>query len=463
MAPAEAPDPANRLRANYDRPRKAPDKRLANKGRASKPARPLPALVATPRSSPRFVEPQRSLGGDPPNSVAQIPGLPGPKRPTMDETPFAPLGVNAAGLRLLPFIEASGGFDSNPNRVAQPPKGSALARVDAGLSAKSDWSAHEARADLQGSYTRFLAAPEASRPEGTGTAALRVDVTRDTSADFQLRSSITTQRPGAPGVPGDVSSRPWVATVGATAGATQKFGRLEVSAAALVDRTSYEDAKLSGGSVLAYSRDNYAAYGLRTRIAFEATPGVVPFIEALGDRRVRDYAVDAAGYGRDSTGGSLRAGSKFEITRTLTGDLAAGYGQRRYEDSRLPLLAGPLVDGALTWAASPLTTVTARAATAFVETTLAGASGGLSHTVSVNASHALLRNVTLGAGVSLGRTDYRGAGLSQTTWTGALKAEYSLSRSLVLKGSYAHEQLLSSNGAGGYSADVFLLGLRLQR
>ncbi len=472
-----APEPleaTSRIKTNYGRPQKAPDKRLGYSGRrkpaVKQPANPLPALVPYARASAGFITaaPDAAAGASadpapPPTSVAQGPGLPPPQRPRLDETPYAPVGVDAAGLWLVPFVEGSTGFDSNPNRIAQPAKGSAVARVDAGFAGQSDWSRHEARVDVKGAYSRYLAAPEASRPEGTGAASMRVDISRDTSADFQLRGSLTSQRPGAPGVPVDLVNRPWVATFGVTGGMTQKFGRMDVSAAALVDRTNYQDGKLNTGATAAFSRDSYAAYGFLTRIAFEATPGVIPFIEAQADQRVHDHMVDASGYLRNSLGGSARVGSKFEITRTLTGDLAAGYGQRRYDDARLPLLAGPLLDGALVWSASPLTTITARAVTTFAETTLAGVSGGLSRSASLGVSHALLRNLTLGADASLLRTDYRGMSLSQTTWTGTLSAEYSLSRSMVLKGSYAHEQLLASSAGAGYSADVFLLGLRLQR
>ena len=47
--------------------------------------------------------------------------------------------------------------------------------------------------------------------------------------------------------------------------------------------------------------------------------------------------------------------------------------------------------------------------------------------------------------------------------TGTVKAEYSLTRSVVVKASYAYERLKTTVQGSDYTANIFLLGLRLQR
>jgi hypothetical protein len=68
---------------------------------------------------------------------------------------------------------------------------------------------------------------------------------------------------------------------------------------------------------------------------------VTPFVEALADTRVHDIAVDSAGFRRDSDGVGVRAGSTFELTRTLSGEVSAGILKRTYDDPRLRDLWGP--------------------------------------------------------------------------------------------------------------------------
>ena len=65
-----------------------------------------------------------------------------------------------------------------------------------------------------------------------------------------------------------------------------------------------------------------------------------PFVEVEGDTRVHDLQFDRSGYQRDSSGGYAKAGTSFEFTRLLTGELSIGYAARNYVDPRLNRLAG---------------------------------------------------------------------------------------------------------------------------
>ena len=461
----ETPGQASRTVPNYGRPRPRPDPRLAYPGapRATKKGT-LPRTqpyATSPRDIRRdYVNPRAP---QPPPAYAQPAQIPRPPRPKLEDNPYAPTGLPLGSLRLYPYAETSIGQDSNATRSAAIPKPSTFMRLDAGLRAQSNWSTHEFRGEVNGSYYKFFDVDNADRPEGNARLNLRLDATRETKVDFELRGSLTTQSPGSPEFNVNAISRPAIFSYGATGGVTRNFGRLEATIAALIDRTSYEDGKLSNGNTINYAINDFNQYGLRGRIAYEVTPGVKPFIEVTGDTRQHDSVVDAGGFQRNSTGVQARAGSSFEITRTLTGEVAAGYLNRKYADSRLPELRGPTFDAALIWTATPLTTVTLRAATSANETTLANASGYISQRTSVEISHALLRNLTLGGIAQWQHDKYQGLALSQDTFTGTLKAEYALTRSIVVKGSFTHERLKSSVPGSDYTANVYLLGLRLQR
>jgi hypothetical protein len=155
-------------------------------------------------------------------------------------------------------------------------------------------------------------------------------------------------------------------------------------------------------------------------------------------------------------------GSTFELTRQLTGEASAGLQARRYDDPRLRDLRGPLVDAALIWAATPLTTVRLRASSTIDETTLPNSSGAISERASLEVQHDLRRNLSVIAALGVGRTDYKGVYLREDTLTASLKAEYKLTRSVVLRASFTHERLKSTSPGSDCSANTYLVGLRFQ-
>ena len=116
------------------------------------------------------------------------------------------------------------------------------------------------------------------------------------------------------------------------------------------------------------------------RVSYEVLPGLKPFVEGEGDTRVHDLPTDRSGFARDSNGGYAKAGTSFEFTRLLTGEVAVGWSERSYADPRLNRLQGLLTSGSLIWTVSGLTTAKFIADTQINETTLPATSGVLVHT-----------------------------------------------------------------------------------
>ena len=117
----------------------------------------------------------------------------------------------------------------------------------------------------------------------------------------------------------------------------------------------------------------------------------------------------------------------------------------------------------MTWTPTPLTTIRLKAATNLAETNTSGASGALVRSAGIELSHALWRNLTLGAALNYTNTDYQGIKQTDQLLSAGLKAEYSLTRSIVLRSSFTHERLKSTAPGTDYTANVFLLGLRFQQ
>jgi len=376
--------------------------------------------------------------------------------------PYAPLGLRVGTLLVFPNVQALVGYDTNPERTTLQSKASPFVRTEAGLSVRSDWAVHEFNADLRGAYNRFFQNPAADRPDAVGRIGLRLDASRDTALGFELRGIIDSETPGSANLTSRAQGRPLTYLYGGTAGVTQRFNRLAVSALGSIDRSNYDDAQLGNGVVLSQRDRNYTQYGLRLRTGYEITPGFIPFAEALLDTRHYDLSRDNQGVQRDSNGAQLRGGASFEVTRLVTAEIAAGYGLRRYEDPRLRDVSGPVVEGTLNWAVSPLTNVLLRGTTEFNETTQIGSSGAVTRRISAELSHAFLRNLVFRFGASFARADYNGINRQDDTLRAALGVDYSLTRNLVLRAGYTREQTTSNVPGNNLSANVWLFGARWQ-
>ncbi|PIK71680.1 hypothetical protein CS379_18055, partial [Methylobacterium frigidaeris] len=313
------------------------------------------------------------------------------RRRTIDPLdPYGPLGIRVGGLTLFPALQQSVGYDSNPDRSIYR-RGSMALRSQGELRVESDWSSHALTGEARFGYFNYPDNRNANRPDGDGAMRLRLDVARDTRVDVEGRYALTTQRAGSPDLSAQVRDRPLVAAYGGTVGLTQSFNRLQVTVAGLIDRQTFENAQLADGTLLRQDDRNANQYGLRLRTGYEIRPGFTPFVDTLVDTRVHDFAVDQSGLRRDSDGITVRAGSSFEVSRLLLGEVSGGYLTRRFVDSRLRDVTGPVIDGSVTWAATALTSLRVGASTGVLETIVPGASGILTRTAVAELTHDLRR------------------------------------------------------------------------
>jgi hypothetical protein len=465
-AAAPPEPPAASGAANYGKPLppagKKPKKNFAH---------PLPALVPYPISA-EAKRAARTGAAEPPSPSTAMPALlPRKAKPRVEEDAFAPTGVDLGLLRLRLHEETDFGYSDNPNQAAKGAanlRPSTFWRQQLGAEAASDWNVHSLIGDLRLGYTDYFNANSANTPDGAGHIRARIDVTRETKVEIDGNFTLSTQNPSSPnlynnGLPVVLSSQPLVAAYGGGLGATQAFNRLEFSLRGGAARTWWGDAHFSDGSVQPLSRDSYDDYGLTLRAAYELTPGVKPFVQGVFDRRIHDFPTDSSGYARDSIGDAVTFGSTFELTRLLTGQVSGGYGVRRYADPRLPNLRGPVFDTSLVWTATPLTRVTLRGLTTMNETTVAGSPGAINRLSGLEIEHALLRNLTLTAAASVTFSNYVGSSLQQTLVQAALKAEFRLTRTVAVTGGFARQRMTSTSPGTDYTANVVMVGLRLQK
>ncbi len=399
-------------------------------------------LVTPPALSTPAVPPaaQKALAsgqpGQPPVALSPIYTVPKRRKAhTEPDDPYAPLGLRAGSFLLYPAIELAIGRSSNPSQV---PGGRATTLYTAApeLRAQSDWSRHELKADLRGSYTGYSPdeTPSLSRPYFNGKLDGRVDVTRDDRIDLGARGLVSTDNPNSPNLQAGLSKLPLYTTFGGNAGYTHRFNRLDVGVKADAERTVYQSSQLTDGTTASNEDRNYSQYGGTLRAGYEFSPGLKPYVEGGGDTRRHDLATDFSGYQRDSTGYLAKIGATVELTRLLTGEVAVGYTRRNYEDARLEPLSGLIGNASLLWAATSLTNVKFTAASTVGEATTPGVSGVLYRDAGVQVDHALRRWLIATVKAGIGLDKYVGLGREDTRYSIGAGLTYKLNRMAQIKG-----------------------------
>jgi hypothetical protein len=410
----------------------------------------------------------------PPAMAGTVVGQPPRKRLKVDDDPFGAVGDYAGSFLVKSAVEFMGGYDTNPGRTFVA-KGSPLYVVAPEFLAVSDWERHALVADLRGSFTGYgntfppptdgtisSAPTNVDRPDFTGHIDGRLDVTRDTRLLGEVRLRVSTDNPGSPNVQAGLAKYPIYSTLGGTFGVDQNFNRLQVSAGATVDRTVYTESKLTDGTSTTNDDRNFSQYGGVGRVSYDLLPGVKPFAEIEGDSRVHDVKLDRNGYARDSSGGYAKAGSSFEFSRLLTGEISVGYAARDYVDARLERLQGLLVASSLTWTATPLTTAKFNSTTSIDETTLPGTSGVLTHVYTVEVDHDFRRWLTGIGKFTWGSLDYQGDNRRDKIYSVEGDLVYKMTRNLWVKGSLRRDWLDSNIVGNSTNSTVVMLGVRLQ-
>jgi hypothetical protein len=384
------------------------------------------------------------------------------RRTRLEDDPFAAVGLHYGAFLLLPAVEVTGGYDTNPARVPAG-RASSFVVVAPELIARSDWERHEFAATLRGSYTTYQDTPELDRPAFDGKVTGRVDVTRDTRLNVEGIFQVGTDNPGSPNVQAGLTRFPIFTTLGGALGVTQRFNRLEVSAKGTVERTEYQDSKFTDGTTGSNVDRDFNRYGGVLRVAYDLMPGLKPFVEGGADTRVHDIAVDRFGLQRDSNGWYAKAGTTFEFSRKLTGELSLGWLDRTYKDPTLNELNGFTFDASLVYAMSALTNIKLNAATVAAETTVPGTAGVFTRNAGVEVEHAFRRWLVGSLKFNYGFDDYVGSDRKDDRFSVGISMIYKINRIAQIKAEVREDWLRSSVPGVDYNATVYMLGVRLMR
>ncbi|WP_306577827.1 outer membrane beta-barrel protein [Bradyrhizobium sp. SRS-191] len=414
-------------------------------------AQPIPPVLA---DRPKMRLPPVNRGQKPQEQPAQTP-------PMMEEDPFEPKGITVGNFILKPAFEMSSGFDSNPGRVPQG-KGSAFVSVAPVLLVRSQFEKHLLNADVRVGYIDYAKLRQLSRPTVDAKVNGRYDITDTFALNGEGHVAVDADDPGTPRFAGRFAKIPLASTVGGSAGVTKRFEDFEVSTKAAIDRVAFQNATLMDGQIVSNADRNFVQYGSQSRVTYNLTPEIRPFVDVAVDRRVHDIAVDAEGFRRDSTGTAVEAGVTFNYADKLTGDVAVGYLNRRYQDPMLKPVNGFIADANLTWQFAKETAIAFGAKSQVVEITEPGISGVLKRDVTVGVEHQFEPWLVGTFLAGYGQDAFTGTTRVDNRYLVELGMLYKFSRLLQFRASVRREETRSNFRENNLSATVVQVGARVQ-
>ena len=238
----------------------------------------------------------------------------------------------------------------------------------------------------------------------------------------------------------------------ASAGVSQEFGPLRVSANARVRAVRFDGEIEVGGQVLDLSFRDFELYEGSLRGYFARSRNQEFYLQATADTRRFDLAPLFLGgeivnfIDRTSTGGRIEAGYRRQVTELLYLDVRAGYLQQDFDDPAIDNQTGLAFSADLLWNATPLTSVKVTGRRQ-VDTNVNPNFSGLVRTeAQLQVEHELMRNILLIGRFVLADLNQNNSPIDGTQYNVSASARYRVSRFLGL--SLAAERFERSSLAG---------------
>lgn len=373
---------------------------------------------------------------------------------------FAPLGTRIGSFILFTTLEANA--DYNSNLFASPVAlGDWSLQFRPAMRLVSDWANHAVEVRASGDLSYHDRYPSEDDRAYLIETLGRLDVTRQTNLQALYGHEFAQESRSAINAL-SVGTRPNVVVDRVRGAFNHRFNRLSVQLRGAVIDTSYGTDNLFGVVQSNADRD-YTLYEQAFRPQWEFTPTFSIFADLSINQRHYTIPAYSDGIIRSSTGQRYRAGVSFgQLGEYLRGEVSLGYGRQTPDSPLLPIIDGLLIDGALTWRPTPLTTVALTASSEVAETTTTGSGGVMERNYALEARHSVTERLTGIAGVSFFTRDFVGANQTEEQFVAAGGVDYFLNRNAVLFTRYAHTVFDSNTPNSSYTVEEVQFGVRLQ-
>ncbi len=381
---------------------------------------------------------------------------------TPEIDPFEPVGVQIGTLRLTTFYKQSIGFTNNQESSANG-SGGAFSLSEFETQLRSNWQRHALQINASGEYEWFFDDSIAPNPDLDIDGSLRLDLIDGFSATAGASYGFETESASSPSLTSTAINEPGVHSLGGFLEVARSGGRIDLSLRGSIDRTQYDNAKLSGGGTFSQADRDVTQYGVSARVGYQTGFAYSPFVFGSYSHATHDLKFDRNGEQRDSDNYELRAGIEIDLGEKFNGEISAGYLVQEFADPGIAALAGLSLNANLNWSPKRDTNVALIVGSNFGGSTTAGDSGAITYNGGLAITHRIRNDLEMTGGINLAHTDYQGLNRTDLAFTARTGLEYWVNRNWSLTGDLLYENLDSTAPGSSYEAASILLGVKIQR
>jgi len=328
----------------------------------------------------------------------------------------------------------------------------------------SDWSRNALTINASGTDQKNISGSGETEPTASVDADLRLDLARGTTADLTAGYNFYRESITDPNAIADARTQAAVNTFTGGAAISRDAGLINGSLSARAIRTTYGDVQLSDGSTASESDRNTTSGELTARVGYHLSGVLNPFLQTKYLRTSYDADVDSSGFRRSSNTYTAQVGVAADFGEKLSGELAAGYVLRQYQDSRLPDVDGLALDATGHWSPHRGTDVAMTFATQIEDSTTPAVSGAVDYVAGTTLTQQLRDDVVAKLTAQYLYRDYRQNALvpDEQVYSASGGLSWYLSPYLSLDGtvSYAKTRQKGSHDENVATVDV---GLTVRR
>ena len=378
---------------------------------------------------------------------------------TQDEDPFGPTGIRLGTFDLNVSLEQAIGYSDNVSEQAGGEDG-AFSETSISADITSNWSRHEWQTNINGSYRRPFDDQEIDQPELTIDTALRLDLidgyTLTTSGFYNISTQGFTSSTLAPGAVDNPIQENW----GGGLELQRTDRKLQLTLRGDIDRDEFQPADLGGGIIQNEGDQNNTEYRITTRVGYEISPALTPFIEGAYAIRNFDQESDRNGNDRDSDIFELRGGVEVDLGEKLTGEIAIGYVNESFEDSALEDLNAFTVNGLLNWSPERDTQVSLTLGTATNNSIAANENGSIIYNGRLDVIRQISDRLSVNA---FADAQVETNDDNNTTLQVGIGTEYWVNRFMAITSQVDYQRFETDAPNSSFNATSGQIGVRLQR
>lgn len=384
----------------------------------------------------------------------------GPRR-TLRRTPEEGDGIRLGRFILRPTLtqrivgERESGGGGSDERI--------FSETEGAFDLISDWSRHELAIRGSAIAQKNISGDGPTDPSADIDAALRLDLSGDTTATLRGGYSFFREDDSDPNALLDAIDQADVQEFTAGIGVEREAGLIRGSLDLDGARTLYGDATLTDGSTVSLDDRDQSSVTLTSRLAYVNGGVLTPFVEGDVTRTRYDETIDSGGFERSSWTYGLRSGLEIDLGEKWSGEIAAGYAWRDIDDLRLDSIDAFTLDGLVNWSPRRGTDVALALATDIESSTTPGLPGSVAYTVSATVDQQVRHDLvaSLGGGVRL--RQFEGTGYEdEVIYNAEVGLSWSLNRYLDIVADAGYERT-TREGGDDYDTARVGLGVSVKR